>query len=257
LNLKKLLILACGILAIVGFLGAVQAQAGNITIWDTMNPKGVNQGWEDQEVEPNCVWGQKWDLEAFAVGNKTLTMIGGYDFKNGASNGSQTFMGGDIFISTSGNALFGATAPAGPGSNGVQTITNNFGYNYVLRMDFGTGKYQILRIDQNSYLSVYYNQNSGSNPWRLASGGTVVGGGDLTYAAGLTDAGTGFLGGNHYSVTLADLPDYLLVNNSLFHYTYECGNDDLMGRVPIPGAVWLLGSGLVGLGLLGRRRKRA
>ena len=36
-----------------------------------------------------------------------------------------------------------------------------------------------------------------------------------------------------------------------------CANDTAMGAVPIPGTVWLLGSGLLGLALLGRRKLKA
>lgn len=79
--MKKLLVFVMGILLLLG-LGATSVYAlnlgTNITIWDKMGT--VN---EDQEVEPNCVWDQQWDLEGFFLKGTTLTMVGGYDFKNG------------------------------------------------------------------------------------------------------------------------------------------------------------------------------
>ena len=56
----------------------------NITIWDK---EGSGSGWygtqEDQEVTPNCVTGQVWDLEGFFLKDHKLTVVGGFDFKNG------------------------------------------------------------------------------------------------------------------------------------------------------------------------------
>jgi hypothetical protein len=71
--------------------------------------------------------------------------------------------------------------------------------------------------------------------------------------------------------TLAGLPDYMVrLNlgiweddpNGIFVFTWgtaTCANDVITGRVPavpIPPTVFLLGSGLLGLGILGRRRKQ-
>jgi hypothetical protein len=250
--MKRLLLMVSGFLLLLAAFGAAQVCAGNITINDTMGTPGVNVGGEDQEVEPNCLTGQVWDLEAFKLSGNNLTMIGGFNFKAGYGG----YEGGDIFISTTGTAKYGATAPTGiPG--GVHTIANVYGYNYAIKMDFVTNKYTVYAIGTNSLLSVFYAQNSGSNPWQLVSGeGTKKYTGDLTFASGLSDAQTGFKGGSHYSVELASLADYLFANNAIFHYTMECGNDDLMGRVPIPPTVLLFGTGVLGLGLLGFRRKR-
>ncbi len=273
--MKRLLILPCALLLLSGLWAAAPAYAGNITIFDGMatGPTGTwyNQGnnpGEDQEVEFNCQTYQIWDLEAFTLTMQNLSMVGGYNFKDGV----QGYLGGDIFISTTGNALYGSSynnAYPYNGGNGIHTVTNVFGYNSVIRMTFNqtpnpdgtySGTYTIYNIGTDSLLSVYYAQNNGSNPWQLAdtTGLTIAGSGSLSFQSGLTDSQSGgFLGGNHYMVTLADLPNYLLVNGALFHYTYECGNDDLMGRVPIPPTALLLGSGLVGLGFVRIRRRKA
>ena len=250
--MKKLMLVA-GLILLLAAFGAAQVCAGNITINDTMGTPGINVGGEDQEVEPNCQTGQVWDLEAFKLSGNNLTMVGGYNFKDGYGG----YAGGDIFISTTGTALFGKTAPKVT-PDGVHPIANVYGYNYAIKMDFDTNKYTVYAINADSLLSVYYAQNSGSNPWRLVAGeGDEKYTGDLTFTStGLTDTVTGFQGGSHYSVELADLAAYLFANNAFFHYTMECGNDDLMGRVPIPPTVLLFGSGIFGLGLLGIRRKR-
>ena len=85
-----------------------------------------------------------------------------------------------------------------------------------------------------------------------------------------SDLGFGFNGytdengipNNWHNAIILDLSD-LIHDGDTFtaHFTMQCGNDNLMGRndpngppVPIPGAVWLFGSGL--LGLVGIRRRR-
>ena len=79
---------------VMGLLVASSALAHDITIFDTVVSGGT--GWynrgtangsasEDQEVEPNCVTGDAWDLEAFAISTDgKLAIIGTYDFVNGA-----------------------------------------------------------------------------------------------------------------------------------------------------------------------------
>ena len=46
----------------------------NITIWDEMgtNPGQGNNG-EDNEVEPNCIASQQWDLEAFFFNSNIIS----------------------------------------------------------------------------------------------------------------------------------------------------------------------------------------
>ena len=119
--------------------------------------------------------------------------------------------------------------------------------------------YTVYQLDNTPVFStVYFSQNNASNPWQLQSGGTALYTGTLTFTSGLTNAQTGFLGGSHYSVELANLADYLLTTGARFHYTMECGNDNLMGLapVPIPPTALLFGSGLLGVSLLGLRRRQ-
>ena len=101
-----------------------------------------------------------------------------------------------------------------------------------------------------------------SNPWQYASGSTATGTLGSEYTEFFSDDLAGVAtGGSHNAIAL-DLSDLTLGTSFVAHFTMECGNDNLMGRtnrdtpnVPIPGAIWLLGSGLAGLIGVRRRRK--
>ena len=263
-NAKKRAFNFTFVILMVSLIVAPFATAGNITIWDKM---GSGSGWngvqEDQEVEPGNLSTQAWDLEGFFLNNRQLTMIGGFDFKNGVTYSNYTYKSGDIFIDTNGDAVYG---PGTPGSNNSEANLNNkFGYEYVLDLDFSTMKYTVYNLTSPVMLTtVIYPQptNVGSNPWKYYSGGTPVPGYvDLPflYYGTLSDSATGFSGGTHYGLTV-DLGFLNPGTTFTSHFTIECGNDDLMGQgtipTPEPGTMILLGSGLVGLAGWGRKKFR-
>lgn len=268
---------AIALVVVVGSAAEVYAlELGtNITIYDKV-VSGSSPGWwnkgnspgEDQEVEPNCVRDQIWDLEGFFLQGSKLSMVGGFNFKNGVPG--YTYKSGHIFIDVNGNAQYGPVA-SGSGS-GNSIVNNTFGYDYALVMNFASNTYDVVKLNNNATTkTVTYQQNDHTNPWAYNAGGTTL----LTnflfsdYQAGLTDTqiGNGLTGGLHYLVTvdLGFLPGN--ERNIISHFTMECGNDNLMGQgsipfggpppAPIPGSVWLLGTGFLGLALLGLRRKPA
>jgi len=259
----KLKILLLSFLAV--FLMAGSAMAGpfgdEITIYDNRSGtyNGSNGGgwWtnqnEDQEVEPGMIHNQDWDLEGFFLDGTTLTMVGGWDFVNGVVGYS--FTSGDIFIDVDGNAQYGA---------GADPSVTNRGYDYVFDVNWGVnnniGSYNVYALDGGSTLhDVYYYNSPESSPWSFDwTDEGLLSSGSFLYSPGLSDSQTGSSGGTHYSVTGFDLSFLAPGTEFISHFTMECGNDNLMGSgttpVPEPATMFLLGSGLIGLAVVGRRK---
>ena len=272
--MKKLFSLAMAALALLALLGASAAYAAgvNITIPDTIT-SGSPDTWynrstypgEDQEVEPGCVQDQKWDLEAFVIKNNNLYIIGGFDFKNGVEG----WKIGGLFIANTEMPSYGAAAAnLSPPGTGVGVISNIFGYDFVLtgwtwdQNDPTKGAVKLYNLTGQSTLKVWFDQNKHANPYDLNNPTNPVDSVAFTYMPGLSndaisEYGVSLQGGSHNVIclSLADLP---LSTDNWLHLTEQCGNDNLMGyaRVPIPPSVLLLGSGLLGLGLVGRWRKK-
>jgi hypothetical protein len=226
----------------------------NITIWDKISS---GSGWygiqEDNEVEPGCLTNQVWDLEGFFLNGTTLTMVGGFDFVNGQSDGNSTWQSGDIFIDVTGDAKYGPPNTGTGGGNFI--VKNTFGYDYALQLNFTNLTYTVFQLTPESTVkTVWFNANDESNPWRYVSGGTQIGGtGTILYWSGRSDSDVGgLLGGSHYALAV----DVSFLSGVPFtsHFTYECGNDNLMGAaaVPEPATMFLLGSGLIGIGIFAR-----
>ena len=232
----------------------------NITIWDGSGAgEGVLYGGEDGEVEPGCVDNQSWDLEGFFLKGTTLTMVGGFDF----ADSTQTYPSGDIFLDIDGDYEQGYSQSG----NGVGTISGNLGYEYVLDLDFNNDTYNVFSLNSSSLLSVYYSQNTASNPWRYGSGGTAVAGyadKTLSYKTYADDdqinselSDTTLEGGWHNAVAIS-LGFLDPGTDFTAHFTMKCGNDNLMGQgtapVPEPQTLLLMGIGLLGLAFVGRKK---
>ncbi len=228
----------------MSFTGA--GAAANITISDesesssvvgnasTVGYTGIGQAGEDQETEPGTARSQAWDLEGFFLEGSELGLVGGYDFADGYGSTSS----GDIFLSTDG------------------CVGGNYGYEYVLDLDFSNSTYQVVRLDGVVELDLPTNVDS-SSPYKYKSGGTLMTGWGGTFSF-LEGVATDFEGGFHYAITGFDL-SFLGGNQSFIsHFTMSCGNDNLMGAgttpVPEPGTMLLFGAGIVGLA--GRRFSR-
>ncbi len=261
-------ILAVAVGLAMGASGAMALPA-NITIYDGVSSSA--SGWhgmqEDGEVEPASSTGQKWDLEGFFLDGTTLSMVGGYNFKNGVDG----YTSGDIFFSVNGAPLYGGDISSTPsGTWNYRNVNNTFGYDFALRMDFVAQTYSVYALTQNSVLKeVYFKDNRGSNPYKYVSGGAAVAGFQnvsFSYLQNRSDAqilgltGAGLSGGYHHMVSLNSgfLGSY---QNFYAHYTYGCGNDNLMGSHTVPPtrmpdaacSAGLLGLAIAGLGMIRRR----
>jgi hypothetical protein len=275
-------------LCLLGGFAHANLPGSNITLYDGeggglfgtpggADNYGAGQTQEDQEVHSGCIANQSWDLEGMQLNNQTLTLVGGWNFMGGQLHDHYTYRSGDIFIAT-GNAasdvpLYGSTAPTIPGSPTMA----DYHYDYVIHVtDWSTGAYQVISNAGSAVELISYSStsttNNGSNPWRYASGGTVIANGNFTHQEGLSDATTGFNGGSHNTVSF----NMAWLNNILnasadpnqdiyYHFTMECGNDNLMGHmnngdfvppVPEPASIGLFGMGLIGLAAARIRKKR-
>jgi len=286
MNRRSLLTKSASLAAFSFLLTSVWASSfgTNITISD-QNYAGSDwySNREDQETEtnPNTVTGQVWDMEGMFLSGSTLTLVGGFDFKNGTTYNGYNYKTGDIFVDVNGDAKFGA-ANAGSGAiawgSGPHTaITNNaFGYDYVIHVDMATETYNVYSLNALSQVVRVLDVET-SNPWIYSSGGTALQGYQnqaLTYISGLTNADTGFAGDStnitgystgsnaHYALQV-DL-GFLAGADATLHYTMECGNDNLMGQTvsatthKVPDAGSTVGLfGLALLGFAGLRRKFA
>ena len=241
---KLLLIWALSTLVIV-----VQSAPVNITVYDQNGYTGYGVGGEDKETEPGMVNKQKWDLEAFIQDGNALSLVGGYNFKYGEAG----FNSGDLFFDIDGDAIYGDIHQ---GNNANEIVNNTFGYDYVMDLDWTTQTYDVYSLDHNSWSeTTWYNLNGGSNPWRYASGGTLLAS-DLTieYETGLDLPFKGKLH-NRLTVDIAFLGEG---TEFTAHYTMGCGNDNIIGQgqmdsVPEPATIGLMGLGLL---LLGYRKRK-
>jgi hypothetical protein len=193
--------------------------------WDGRNDNRQGSINEDNEVEPDMVGNQNWDLEAFVYSNNELSMVGGFNF----IAGYQGLYSGDIFIDITGDAQYG---------EGASKI-NGMGYDYVIDVDWekydhnrSSGTYEIYSISNTDVFSnATESQNSPeSDPWRYVSGGESTGTGTFQFGE---FEGDEFLGDASYYVTGFDL-SFLSGKAFTSHFTMECGNDNLWDNTTPP-----------------------
>ncbi len=233
----------------------------NITIADgQLDPSqpGMGQAGEDNEVEPGAILRQPWDLEGFFQEGWELGMVGGYNFKVG----NNTVTSGDIFLSTVGSFDELGVGVANT-VKGNQLVTDNYGYEYVIDLDFDTSTYEVYELTQNSKLWTGSKPiHASSNPWQYNHddnpNDVSIASGQFNFLAGV-DAPI-FDGNTHYAVTgisLTFLGDH---TDFYSHFTMGCGNDNLLGRgmtpAPEPATMLLFGAGIAGLASRRYSRKK-
>jgi hypothetical protein len=268
-------ILIFSILAIFIMAGSAMALdlGTNITIWDKNTPDGSGIGAEDDEVAWNCITGQVWDLEGFFLNGTKLTMVGGYDFRDGYGG----YASGDIFIDTNGDAVWGEDIDGS--GNGIASVSNSdYKYDYAIDFNYDSGSntyaYDVYQLTNETLLGVYYSQNQESNPWEIydpkKQNLTALTSGTWYYDENLTDLEVDGLQGTWNAIVNPDIKTHYAAQFNLdflgpetdfiAHYTYQCGNDNLMGSgttpVPEPATMLLFGTGLIGLAGLGRKKFR-
>ena len=287
--MKKLAVLL-SLALVIGTAGVAQVQAGtygtDITIYD--NAVGPDTGWwnrgtspgEDQETEYNPTTGQgtqtgqQWDLEAYQQNKNLLSIIGGFNFPTGVTQGDKLYTEplGALFLKTGGEPMYGVGNTGGTGI----LLNSIWGYEYAITFAFNAestgGTYTVWTPGANATVQLHNTDGvtvgDVSNPLTIAEGWSSYKTGTFTYTTGLKDADLGgdYAGGDHNVISGIDL-SFLVTDPSLgnpltyLHLTYGCGNDNLMGEiaantVPIPPSALLLGTGLLGLVGLGWRRRR-
>ena len=261
---------ALSALAAVSFLGAATAHADLVTSvfdssWTAFQDNNVNNGYGEDYVgsggKVNPGWGgQDFDAEYllykvdYAENELYLGFQAGFDIVDGQQlHGGTTYYAGDLALS------FDGDQSAGDSSTWEYAIDFGWetkGYDGTTTYTHTSGLYQVTDWDD----SVYHGFTA-SNPFAMATG-TLAGTGALG------DQGSGYDSGadSYWRIASISLADVGITAKEGFHlaahWTMSCGNDAMTGAtevapVPEPATMFLLGTGLIGLASISRRKRAA
>lgn len=212
-------------------------------IWS--DPAGRGIALEDDEVETTSLESQAWDLEGVFWNGTVLSIVGGFDYRLAPG----THAVGDVFISDyvldfdredDGVNLDGAGGGFtiyAPGSYDLIGLSSNHSPDSAPfqmdsegdGVDVGTGLYQVLQMSSAENASYFSDWGAGGE-------------------------------GMRYVLQVYDSPfvTSLIENGGVVHLTFDCGNDTIHGQasnpVPEPATMLLLGTGLIGMAGIGRKR---
>lgn len=233
--MNKMLLLAVAIATLA--VGNTYAAFVNVTTND------LHTGWdksEDQEIDAGS-FNQGEEVEAFLwdASSKTLSLVGGYDFANGyyanqfgAGDPRNQVVSGDIFID----------------------LADDGSFDLAIDLDFNANAYTVYEVSATNVVNVDAGwDHSFANPFEV-NGGNVLGIGVLGYNTYNYDV-YGLAGDYHNEVVLNNLGAFGVINNFGAHYTMSCGNDLITASVPEPTILTLLGLGIFGVALAGRKRR--